>query len=1128
MQCPQCRTNNREGRRFCAECGAPLSVACPDCGWQNEPGEKYCGGCGLALIPMPAATLAKSTTIASGRQPSRPSAFKHPSWHDFPEPERRQLTIMFCDLVDSTALSAQFDPEELREVIRAYQQVCAAVIARYAGVVARYMGDGIMAHFGYPQAHEDDPERAVRAGLGIIEAMAGCTAGRDKAVPPLAVRVGIATGLVVAGDLIGEGAAEEQAVVGETPNLAARLQGLASPNTVVIASSTQRLLGGLFEYEDLGCHELKGFVAPVRVWRVIRPRPTRSRFEAVHAAALTPLIGREEEVGLLLHRWEQAKQGEGQVVLLSGESGIGKSRLIEALYERIRTEPHIRMRFQCSPYHSNSALYPFIGQFEWAAKLKREDTAEQKLDKLEALLAKWVDKVEAVAPLFAALLSIPTKGRYAPLDLTPQQQKARTLAALVEQMESLAARERVLVVFEDIHWIDPTSQELLDRVIERAQSARVLVLITFRPDFLPSWVGQPHVTLVTLRRLNRCQRAVLVERLAHGKPLPGEVVEQIIAKTDGVPLFIEELTKTILTSGLLKEDAERYVLSGPLPPLAIPDTLQDSLMARLDRLASVKEVAQIGATIGREFSYELLAAVATLTEQRLQAALEQLTRAELISRRGMPPQAYYVFKHALLQEAAYESLLKSRRQQLHTRIAQVLEERFPERAEVEPELLAHHYTEAGLPKLAVSYWQRAGQRALERFANREVVGHVTKGLELLASLPDTPEHARQEIELQTALGAACWAIKGFASPTVEQSFKRARELCERVDASMRLIDILRGLYAYYLVRGELRTAREQAEQLLTLAQRTRDASGLVVGRYSLGAILFWQGEFVAARHELEEACSYYDPKEQHAKVLSGQLDPGVDALNHLSWTLWILGYPEQAIDVSEEAVATARKLSQPLTLAVALTWACWVRACCGQPAIIAETFLAELKTLTTEHSFAYLKVVTILLEAQALIARNQFEPGLTQIRQAWAEFQAQQATGLGHGWAVSIAVLAYSRLGKAEKGLKMVAEAFEVIERNGERHWKAELHRLQGELLLTLGTDNQGKGEACLRRALEVAQHQQAKSLELRAAISLARLLQCQGKNHAAKCLLLNVYGWFTEGFATADLKEAESLLEVL
>ena len=665
------------------------------------------------------------------------------------EAERRQLTVLFCDLVDSTRLSSQLDPEELRQVVQAYQATCAKVIARFEGHIAQYLGDGLLVYFGYPLAHEDDAQRAVRAGLGIIEAMGQLhpSLGQEREVH-LAVRLGIHTGLVVVGD-VGGGARQEQLALGETPNVAARLQGIAAPNTLVISAATFQLLGGFFACQPFGTPLLKGLAQPLAVYRVLYESMARSRLEAASSTGWTPLVGREQEIGVLLERWAQVKDGLGQVVLLSGEAGIGKSRLVQVLTDQVAAEPRAWLTpCQCSPYHQHTALYPLIDLLERVAlRFDREESPQQKVGKLEGFLVQYGLPLAEAVPLFAALLSLPLPADYAPLTMSPEQQKQQTLHALLTILLRIAAQQPVLFVMEDLHWVDPSTLELLSLLVDQGPTARILTLFTFRPDFPPPWTGRAHLTQLTVNRLPRRQAVEVIRQVAHGKVLPPEVVEQIVAKTDGVPLFVEELTKMVLESGLLQEQDERYALTGPLHPLAIPATLHDSLMARLDRLAAVKALAQLGATLGREFSYALLRAVAPWEEGIVHQGLHQLVAAEFLYQRGVPPQATYTFKHALIQDVAYQSLLRSTRQQYHQRIAQALEAQFPETVETQPELVAQHYTAAGCHEQAILYWLRAGQHASDRSANVEAISHLTTGIELLKTLPETPEHTQQALTL---------------------------------------------------------------------------------------------------------------------------------------------------------------------------------------------------------------------------------------------------------------------------------------------------------------------------------------------------------------------------------------------
>jgi class 3 adenylate cyclase/tetratricopeptide (TPR) repeat protein len=801
----------------------------------------WTGGAGITpsqIAPQAVTRRAHPTTEAS------PLETQHE-----PEAERRQLTVLFCDLVDSTALASQLDPEELREVIRAYQDACAKVIARFEGHIAQLLGDGLLVYFGYPRAHEDDAQRAVRAGLGIVEALRQLnTRLTDQRGVHLAVRLGCHTGLVVVGKM-GSGTRQEQLALGETPNLAARLQGMAAPNTLVVSAATFQLLGGFFACQPLGTSLLKGFAQPVEVYQVLYESMARSRLEAAGSTGLTPFVGREQEMGVLRERWGQVKEGSGHVVLLSGEAGIGKSRLVQILKEHVAADPQAWLTpCQCSPYYQNTALYPMIELLEQVAlRFEHDETPEQKLRKLEGLLVQYGLPPPETVPLLAALLSLPLTADYIPLTVSPEQQKQQTLRALLTIQLRIAAEQPVLFVMEDLHWVDPTTLEFLSLLVDQGPTARILALWTFRPDFSPPWTGRAHLTQVTLPRLAQRQAAEMISRVAHGKILPSEVVEQVVAKTDGVPLFVEELTKMVLESSLLQEREERYELTGLLPPLAILTTLHDSLMARLDRLAAVKGLAQLASTLGREFSYELLHAVSPLNEETLQRGLQQLVAAEFLYQRGLPPQATYLFKHALIQEAAYQSLLRSTRQQHHQRIAQVLETRFPDVCTTQPELLAHHYTEAGLMAQAIPYWQRAGQRAVERSANVEAAAHLTKGLELLATLPETPERAQQELDLQTTLGPALINTKGQAAPEVLHAYARARELCQQVGETPQLFQVLRGLWYFYLHRVELQTARELGERLLTLAQHIDDSALLLEAHYALGNTLNYLGEFPATQ-----------------------------------------------------------------------------------------------------------------------------------------------------------------------------------------------------------------------------------------------------------------------------------------
>jgi class 3 adenylate cyclase len=826
--------------------------------------------------------IADLQAIERGRPAIAVAAAASGVLHPLDTANRRQLTIMFCDLVGSTALSTRLDPEDMREIIGAYHRCCADGITRTGGFVARYMGDGILAYFGYPQALEHDAERAVRAGLSLVEAVPKL---RTAAPVPLQVRVGISTGLVVVGDLIGTGTVQEQTVVGETPNLAARLQALAEPGAVVISSSTHKLVGGLFEYRDLGSVALKGFAEMVPAWQVLGASASESRFEALRVST-TPLVGRGEEIDLLMRRWEQAKRGEGAVVLLSGEPGIGKSRIAETILERLSSEPHTRLREFCSPHHQDTALYPSISHLERAAGFRRDDTEEQRLTKLEAVLAPAADGLGEVVPLLAGLLSIPTGDRYPTLDLTPQKRKEKTLEALLAQVEALAERQPVLLVVEDAHWADPTSLELFELIVGRASSLPLLAIVTFRPEFVPPWVGRPQVTLISLNRLPRQLGAEMIVHVTGGKVLPREIADQISDRTDGVPLFIEELTKAVVESGLLVESGDQYVATGPVTPLAIPSSLQESLLARLDRLAPTSEVVQIAAALGRQFSHELISAAAGMPQQQIDDALTQLINAELIFRRGAPPDAEYTFKHALVQDTAYGTLLRARRYHIHARIAAALEDQFPEIVVAQPALLARHCSEAGQVERAVVYWLKAGRQALARSAATEAAAVLRKGLDQLAGLPDGSGRRQQELDLQIALGLALMAMKGYSAPEVGETLARARALAEQVDQPEYLWPVFLGQSSFHRVRGEHRQALALAEQLEKIGEARNDIAAQLVGRLANGRTRLFLGDFVAARAFLERCHGLADPM---YRGKGSSADPYAMMLAYLAWTLAILG-----------------------------------------------------------------------------------------------------------------------------------------------------------------------------------------------------------------------------------------------
>src|SRR6478752_2024463 len=942
--------------------------------------------------------------------------------------ERRHLTVMFCDLVGSTALSARLDPEDMWEVIRAYRAACAKVIAAYDGMIARFVGDGILAYFGYPRAHEDDAERAVRAGLDIIAAIGPLETRAER----VEVRVAIATGLVVVGDLISGGASEQQAMVGDTPNIAARLQSLAEPGAVVVAASTRELLGDLFTFRSLGHREVKGISEPIAVWAVEGGAASESRFEAVRNARSMGLVGRKAEIAFALSRQQLAWQGQGQVVLISGEAGIGKSRIVATLSESLALGSHRRVRYQCSPYHTNSALHPFIAQLERAAGIKSQDTPGQKLDKLEAMLTLGTERAATATPLIAALLSIATGERYPPLGLSPVQQRRQTFATLLDQLEGLARQQPVLIVCEDMHWADATTLELFDLAVDRIRGLPILVLMTFRPEFEPPWAGLANVNLLRLDRLDRQDTRALVEQVTVGRKLPSEMMVQIIDKTDGIPLFVEELTKMVLESGLLVEGAGRYRLDSPLPPLAIPATLQDSLMARLDRLAPVKEVAQIGAAIGRCFSYALLRSVAGRDDLTLAAALAQLEEAELLVRRGAPPEANYSFKHALVQEAAYEGLLKSKRQMLHKRIGDVLREKFPVVAETEPEVLAHHFTEAGLSGIALEWWRKAGQQALKRSAYSEAIAHLGKAVAIADGLPDEPGRTMNRLHLQIAYGRALRGNLGHSAPETVAAWTRARQLAADINDPVELAPIHAGLFNACFTQGEMAPMRELAEAIMSAANRRPESPvAAIVAHWTSGVTCWLAGDYLNARVHLEQALAIYGAERNPATFKASTLDLPSVIMRFLALVLWPLGRIDRARRLAREAVSAPGE-KRALAQANALVQKAVFDGLYGvHPPMLQQT--ETILALAHEHAMPLYVAAGTYLNGLAKWRAGDGMSGLTQMRRGWTLLHENDCYLCEPFWAMQVAV-ANAEAGQVETGLEILRELSAWTEQSGQ-HW---------------------------------------------------------------------------------------------
>ncbi len=1045
------------------------------------------------------------------------------------EAERRQLTVMFCDLVGSTKLSEALDAEDLREVLHSYQEFCAEIVRRYDGQIAQYLGDGLLVYFGFPQAHEDDPVRALRAGLSILNELperSGSLTRRHSALGanPLQVRIGVHTGPVVVGPLA---AGRESLAIGDTVNIAARLEAVAEPGTLVVSEATRHLVRGIFVLEELGSRALAGLANPVEVYRVRGASGVQSRIELAGHGLASELVGRELELSLLLDRWEEASEGHGQGVMLSGEAGLGKSRLLQAFAERVAEERHSWLECRCSAYHQSSVFHPVIELLGQALIFDADDTPAEKRAKLETTLQGSGLSVPEVMPLFTSLLSI-EDGEVE--DAEPQSRelhRRQTMEALVGWLFSLAEQQPMILVVEDLHWIDPSTLEVMGMLLEQLPTAPLFLLLTFRPSFEIPWPSRSHLTHHPLQPLTRKQISSLAEHVAGGKPLPRKVLEQIVEKTDGVPLFVEELTKSVIESDLIEESDRIWERSDALPELAIPSTLQDSLTARLDRLGAAKEVAQLASVLGREFSFELLAAVSGTDAASLESALAELADAELLYKRGTPPRAIYTFKHALIQDAAYQSLLKRTRQEFHARTARAFLERFPEIAAAEPESVARHYDEAGQAWEASQHYLRAGERATERSANAEAIDHLSRGVELAASLPDSPGRKRQELRLRVALGVPLVANRGYGSPDVEREYARARELCAEIGDVPELSQALFGLSTYHQTRGDLKVAYDFGRQILGLGERTGERELELVGNLAMGMPRYFQGRPAEAVEHLERAIALYRPAvDRPLGRVYGQ-DPGVVASYYAPWPLWTIGRIDAALVSAQRAVTLAREAPHAFDQAAALMFKGFTHHRRRERAEVGET-AAEVIALAERHGFP---LWLGLARIQRGWTRAGEAPPDEVVEDLDGGLSAIVDTGFTLGGPYLLGMLAEAKwkLGRHDEALQQIEIALAVGARQESPFNDPELHRLKAEISLEQrGTAAAGEAEKLLTQALEIARGQGACSLELRTAMSLARLLIGQGHREQARELLAPIHATFTEGFETADLVEAAALLAEL
>ncbi|MGB9271562.1 MAG: adenylate/guanylate cyclase domain-containing protein [Pseudolabrys sp.] len=1033
------------------------------------------------------------------------------------EAEFRQITVMFCDLVGSTQLSEKLDPEDLQKIIDSYRRECSTAIRRYGGEVARYLGDGVLAFFGWPYAHEDDAPRAVHAALEIVSVVT-----KISESVTLACRVGVCSGPVVVGEIRNSTASWSMDAVGETPNIAARLQTLAEPDTVLISESTRRLVSATFDLQGLGPQALKGITEPVRAYRVLAAKSAGSRFEAAHAGTLTPLVGRSSELRLLLDRWEKVKEGDGQVILLSGIPGVGKSRLLHELKSHVEEEPHILLHHQCSPYHNQSAFHPVIEQIEQAAHLIAREADADKITKLQAYLPRSTNSSIEPLLLIANLLSISTENQQHLSELTPQQIKNRTISTLVEMLLAFSVQRPTLCIFEDAHWLDASTLELLELMISRIAHARVLLIVSSRPEFRPTWLAHANVSTHSLTRLSQAEVRTMIRDLLRGGNMPQKLVDQIIEKADGVPLFIEELTSSTLSAPL------RETLGHTEQPasLRVPETLSDALMERLDRAAPSRRVAQIAAVIGREFSDDLLSAAARIDEEDMQSALSLLEQADIIYRVGISPFVRFAFKHVLLRDAIYDSLLKSKRQQIHADIAAILVHDFPKLVENQPEVLALHYQEASNHQMAIRYWFESGQRALAHSANVEAIANFRKALQLLNALPETPERIKQEIDIQLALGIPLIAVRGYTAAETREAFSRARTLCLRLGDIPEYFQALFGLWGNHWMCGKNDEALRMADEFLSRSRALSDPVLLMVANRVMGSTLLTLGDFQSSASHFEETIRLSTGREERPLYNLYMVGPRAASLLLLSWDLWILGYPDQALSRVSEALASGKDLGHPYTVAFAHYMTSVVHLLRGDAAHALESAERSFE-MSQEQRFSLYAILSRISRGRAIgelgrlgEARVELTQGIDEARRNGVGFMLPMMDS----WLADV----HTKTGENEYALSFVERALTNIGDVTGRSWEAELHRQRAQILLALDPSKLREAESHLQKSIEVARGQSAKSLELRAATNLAELWRAQGRPDEARALLEPICHWFNEGAETADLKQARDAQSAL
>ncbi len=1114
MRCPLCATEAPDNAAACAACGGALGRACVTCGFSNPAAARFCGGCGRRLTPA---------TAGVQPPPEVPAATRAAPTTESPRAERRLLTVLFADLMESTALSELLDPETLRRLIRAYQEACVEETQRWEGHLAQYLGDGVLIFFGYPVAHEDGARRAVRTALGILNRVEAINrVFRSEIGREVGIRLGLHTGTVVVEQVVGNGL-QTILATGEAPNIAARVQALARRNTAVLTADTYRLVAPYARCVDLGEQALKGLARPVRLYQLLEERTAIARPGAL-ADGLTPLVGRQSELVRLDELWREAVAGRPRWVLLSGEPGIGKSRLVETLVRNVNPAEARVLVCHCSPYRQNSAFAPVTEAIVRRLGLADPEPLETRLARLESWLAAHGLPASPTVPLLAPLLDLPVGDQYPDLELTPARRRQKTLEALTAWLLAGARQKPVLCVVEDLHWADPSTLELLGMILQISGPHRLLTVLTSRSEFQPPWPIHEPGNVWTLHRLADAEVIRLATEVAAGRPLPPPVVREIVARTDGVPLFVEELTKMILESDLVEKVGDEVRLRRALPRQAIPVTIQDSLMARLDRLGSAKPLAQWGAVLGRVFRQDVLEAVAGGASSDLARDLDRLVAAGLLARTGTGTSAAYVFKHALMQDAAYQSLLKATRREHHRRAGETLERQFPELAATQPEVLAHHFTEAGETRSALTHGYRAGEAALARSANQEAASHFRRGLELLAARPASPDLMPLELQYRLALGNVLLALQGYAAPEVGRTFGRARELCLRLGARPQLGPAVYGLWSYSIVRCEFDNSTTLAAQLMTMARETGDPDLELEAEVVTGINCFWaQADLAQARHHLERAIALYDRDRHHAHALIYGQDPGVIATAHLVWTLFILGYPEQAMARVADLRRRSRARGHAYSIGYALAWenTLWFLARRAPAALRAS---AEACQFCAEHGFPLWQIVAAYVGAWARAVHGGSPDAAREIRQELAAWQATGAT-VSQAYQTSVLAEVHRLQGNVPAALQAVDEALALTQSCGDRWYRPELLRMRGELLLARAEDQVEAAERCLRESLDLARAMGARLWELRTAVSLGQLWFRQDRAEEARRLLENTRAGFTEGFAEPEFEVAGRLL---